>query len=97
MMFEWNPKKNEWLKEKRGISFEEIALLLGAGQLWRVADHWNQDKYPGQEIFFIPIRGYIYLVPYVIDNDTIFLKAAIPSRKATREYRQEIGEQYESI
>ena len=24
MKFEWNPEKNDWLKEHRGISFEEI-------------------------------------------------------------------------
>lgn len=97
MLFDWNPEKNEWLKQKRGISFEEIALLLGNGQLWRVSDHWNQEKYPGQEVFFVPIDGCIYLVPYVIDGETIFLKTAIPSRKATREYRRETGENHEEI
>lgn len=96
MIFEWNPDKNERLKEERGVSFEEIALLLGSGQLWRVADHWNQEKYPGQEVFFVPIRGYIYLVPCVVDGETIILKTAIPSRKATREYRREIGGHHES-
>ena len=89
MQFDWNPDKNEWLKRERGISFEEIALLLGSGHVWRVSDHWNQKKYPGQKIFFMPIDGYIYLVPYVIEGDTFFLKTAIPSRKATREYRAE--------
>ena len=97
MTFDWNPAKNEWLKEKRGVSFEEIALLLGSGHLWRVTDHWNQEKYPGQEVFFVPLRGYIYLVPYIIDGETIFLKTAIPSRKATREYRKEIGGHHENI
>lgn len=91
MLFDWDPEKNEWLKRERGISFEEIALLIGNGHLWRVSDHWNQTKYPGQEVFFVPIDDYIHLVPYVMDGDTIFLKTAIPSRKATREYRIETG------
>jgi len=95
MQFDWDPEKNEWLKRERGISFEEIALLLGSGQLWRVSDHWNQKKYPGQKLFFVPIDGYIYLVPYVIESDTIFLKTAIPSRKATRAYREGLEEQDE--
>ena len=39
MQFDWNPEKNEWLKRNRKISFEEIALLLAEGKLWKVADH----------------------------------------------------------
>ena len=97
LIFEWNPERNKWLKEKRGISFEEIAFLLGSGYLWRVADHWNQEKYPGQEVFFVAVKGCIYLVPYLIEDETIFLKTAIPSRKATREYRRERGGHHESI
>jgi hypothetical protein len=31
-------------------------------------------------------RNYVYLVPFVEDEHTVFLKAIIPSRKATREY-----------
>jgi uncharacterized DUF497 family protein len=89
MRFDWDPEKNESIKRERGVSFEEIALLLGSGVLWRVSDHWNQEKYPGQRVFFVPVDGYIYLVPYVLDGDTIFLKTAIPSRKATREFRSE--------
>lgn len=95
MKFDWNSEKNESLKQERGISFEEIALLLGNGILWRVSDHWNQEKYPSQKVFFVPIDGYIYLVPYVVDQDVIFLKTAIPSRKATKEYLKELEESHE--
>ncbi|NCD42318.1 MAG: toxin [Bacteroidia bacterium] len=91
MKFDWNPEKNEWLKRTCGISFEEIALLLGDGQLWMLIDHWNQEKYPGQEIFLLPIDDYIHLVPFVRDGEIFFLKTAIPSRKATREYKKEKG------
>jgi hypothetical protein len=40
-------------------------------------------KYPGQKIAMVAIEGYVYLVPYVENNDEIFLKTIIPSRKAT--------------
>lgn len=93
MQFDWNPEKNEWLKKERGVSFEEIVLLLGSGHLWRIAEHWNQKKYPGQQVFFVPIDGYIYLVPFVVNKDIFFLKTAIPSRKATKQYREETGDQ----
>ena len=34
----------------------------------------------------VKIKDYAYLVPFVEDEETKFLKTIIPSRKATREY-----------
>ena len=90
MQFDWDPEKNHELKQQRGISFEEIALLLGSGILWKVTGHWNQAKHPNQSVFFLPIDGYIHAVPFVRDGDTIFLKPAFPSRKLTRIYKAEL-------
>ncbi len=89
MKFDWDPDKNEWLKKERGISFEEIALLLGSGLLWKDAPHPNPENYPHQRVFLIPIDDYIYFVPYVVDGSTFFLKTAFPHRKATRDYLKE--------
>ena len=88
--FDWDPEKNEQLKRERGISFEEIVLLLGTGQLWAVSKHWKREKYPHQRVFLIPIDGYIYAVPFVRDKDAYFLKTAFPSRKLTKQYRKEL-------
>jgi uncharacterized DUF497 family protein len=88
MKYEWNPEKNEWLKKEREISFEQVIFHLSQGDLWKIADHPNQDKYPGQKIYFVIIEQYIYLVPYIRDKDQIFLKTIIPSRKATQEYKK---------
>ncbi len=90
--YEWNPEKNEKLKKERNISFEQILFHLSEGDLWKEADHPNQDDYPGQKIYFVIVDGYIYLVPFVIDDDYIFLKTIIPSRKATKDYIQENGD-----
>jgi len=89
--FDWDPEKNEWLKENRAISFEEIALLLSNGILWKQTKHPNQEKYPHQEVFLIPIDNDIFFVPYVINEDTFFLKTAFPQRKATKDYLNEKG------
>ena len=35
------------------------------------------------------IEEYVYLMPFVEDADTVFLKTIIQSRKATKEYRGE--------
>jgi len=96
MKFEWDPEKNEWLKKNRGISFEEIVFHLSQDDLWKVADHPDQEKYPGQKIYFVIVNSYIYLVPNVKEEKYIFLKTIIPSRKATRDYKKEIEEQDET-
>ena len=92
MKFEWNSEKNEKLKKERNISFEQIIFHLSEGDLWKIADHPNQSDYPGQKIYFVIVDGYIYLVPFIVDDDYIFLKTIIPSRKATKDYIQENGD-----
>jgi hypothetical protein len=87
--FEWDPEKNERLRAERGISFEEIVFHLGEGKLWKIESHYNQEVYPNQQIFFIPVGDYVYLVPFVENEGTYFLKTAFPSRKATKEFRKE--------
>jgi len=88
--FDWDPEKNEQLKKEPGISFEEIALLLGTGKLWAISKHWNERKYPNQRVFLLPIDGYIHAVPFVRDRAGYFLKTAFPSRKLTKQYRKEL-------
>ena len=89
MKFDWNPEKNEWLKRERNVSFEELALLLAGGVVWKTAEHPNKEKYPNQRVFLVPVGGYIYFVPFVIEGDTVFLKTAFPHRKSTRDYLKE--------
>jgi uncharacterized DUF497 family protein len=90
MKYEWDPEKNEWLKKKRGVSFEQIIFHLSQGDLWKVADHPDQEKHPDQKIYFVLIDDYIYLVPHNSEENHIFLKTIIPSRKATRDYKKEL-------
>lgn len=90
MTFDWDPAKNRKLKENRGVSFESMVVHLGRGDLWKVADHPNQDRYPGQQLFFVVMQDYVYIVPYEERGEVIWLITMIPSRKATRERRKEI-------
>ena len=89
MKCEWDPDKNIRLKRERNVSFEQVVFHLLEGDVWKVAAHPNQAKYPGQRIYFVSIDGYIYLVPHVLHKDHVFLKTIIPSRKATRLYLDE--------
>ncbi len=89
MRYEWDPQKNEWLKAERNISFEKILFHLSRGNVWKIADHPDQEDYPGQRIYFVIVEEYVYLVPHVVEEDYIFLKTIIPSRKATKAYMKE--------
>jgi uncharacterized DUF497 family protein len=84
LVIRWNPDKNRWLSETRGITFDEIFALLETDALLESYDHPNQEKYPRQKIFEIEAKGYVWLVPYVKDEGGIFLKTIIPSRKAKK-------------
>ncbi len=84
--FAWNSEKNELLKEQRGISFEEVVLNIQLGNEVDIFEHPNQERYPGQHILVVIIEDYTYLVPFVENEEEIFLKTIIPSRKATQHY-----------
>lgn len=83
---EWNEEKNKKLIEEREISFEEVLEALDGGGLLDILEHKNKKKYPNQKIMMVKIQNYIYLVPYAEDEQKIFLKTIIPSRKATKKY-----------
>jgi uncharacterized DUF497 family protein len=84
--YNWNPDKNEILRSRRGISFEEIVFHIEHGDEVDIFDHPNQERYPNQKISVVVIEGYAYLVPYVESETEIFLKTIIPGRKATKKY-----------
>lgn len=87
--FDWDPQKNELLRITRDISFESIAIHLGRGDVWKVANHPDQLNHPGQQLFFVIVEDYIHIVPFEIRGDVIWLITIIPSRKATRDFKKE--------
>ena len=84
--FAWDDEKNAKLKAERGIGFEDVVFHIERGDLLDILEHPNPDRYAGQRIFVVERDDYVYLVPFVEDAHTVFLKTIIPSRKATREY-----------
>jgi uncharacterized DUF497 family protein len=84
--FRWNPEKNEALTADRGISFESVVVAIESGGLLDILTHPNQAKYPRQRILVVAADNYVYLVPFAEEEDYLFLKTIIPSRKATRNY-----------
>jgi uncharacterized DUF497 family protein len=84
--FSWNAEKNEQLKKDRNVSFEEIIVQIEEGKLLDILEHPNQLKYQDQKIFVVELNSYVYLIPYIENEEFIFLKTIIPSRKATKKY-----------
>ena len=84
--FNWNIRKNEILKKKRKVSFEKVMDAMINGKILDVIKHPNSEKYPDQKIFVVDIDDYCYLIPFVENDEEIFLKTIFPSRKYTKIY-----------
>ena len=82
--YDWNSEKNELLKKLRRVSFEQVVLAIVSGDLTDRLKHPNPDQYPDQKVFLVEIEDCIYSVPYVEDDEKIFLKTIIPNKKATK-------------
>ncbi len=80
---EWNDFKNELLRNERSVSFEDVLQEIQQNRILANEEHPNRQN---QYIFIVRINDYAYLVPYVEDEEKIFLKTIIPSRKATKKY-----------
>lgn len=81
--FNWNSEKNKKLIKERGVSFEICLVKIESKD---ILDILNNINYPNQKIFVLEIEGYVYLVPFIENEDEIFLKTIIPSRKFTKKY-----------
>jgi len=75
----------------RGIRFEEVVLLLAGDDLLDVIEHPDSKKYPGQRIFIVRVGDRIVSVPFVEDEEKVFFKTIIPSRKLKRIYEKRKG------
>ena len=79
----WDSEKNEILKHVQGISFEEIAYLIESGQILEIEENPRRSN---QKIYILGIENYAVVVPFVENDDEIFLKTAFPSRKYSERY-----------
>ena len=77
----WNALKSERLKKTRGVSFEEI---LDA-KLLDILKHPNRVN---QSILIYEFKGYVWVVPCVMEGEDMFLKTLYPSRKYTDQYKR---------
>lgn len=84
--YDWSEEKNTLLKQERGVCFEDVVTVLNERRPLDTLDHPQEKKYPNQRIFVVELSGYAYYVPFVEDDEKIFLKTIIPNRDATKKY-----------
>ena len=85
-MIAWSAEKNAELQERHGFGFERVVVVLAEGGLLDERKHPNAERYAHQRQYVVAIDRYAWVVPFVTDGDTAFLKTMYPSRQATRDY-----------
>ena len=73
----------------RNVTLEDVKLAVEEGELLAVVRNLNSEKYPHQRMLVVNIKNYAYLVPFVEEDEYVFLKASIPNRKATKIYHRD--------
>ena len=66
-----------------GIGLSECAVAIEEG---RILDDIQSPSRPNQRMFILEIEGYAFVVPYVFDEHSVFLKTMFPSRMQTAKY-----------
>ena len=86
--FDWDAEKNVFLRETRGICFEDLILAINNGAQVIDEPHPNQKKFPHQRVIVVMLESYAVVAPYVIDEErqVRFFKTMFPSRRATKIY-----------
>jgi hypothetical protein len=91
----YSEEKNQILKTIRGLNFDDVLESLKKDNLVKDLKHFNTKKYFHQFLLLVQMRNYIYVIPYVINKNKkeIYLKTLYPSRKYTKEYKNELERQ----
>lgn len=77
---EWNEDKNKQLQVERNLSFEAIVVAIEQGKLIDIVPN-SSSHHTHQNVLVVEIDDYLVLVPFVEDEERIFLKTAFRSRK----------------
>lgn len=83
MDIRWNESKNQILKRERNVKFEDIVEIIQSGNEIDIIPH---PKRSNQRIIIVRIHGYIYAVPFIEEENGIFLKTIFPSRDLNKQY-----------
>jgi uncharacterized DUF497 family protein len=82
--FDWDPEKNLLLQSERKVSFEDVVTAIASGHLLDV--ELGRAGYSHQQVYIVALDGYAYMIPYVVEEETCFLKTIVPSRMHTKHF-----------
>ncbi|MDO8497977.1 MAG: toxin [bacterium] len=82
---DWSKDKNKKLKKERGIGFEQIVISIYKEKVIDIINN-PSSNFPTQKVYVVELNNYVYYVPFVEDEEKIFLKTIIPSRKIRKKY-----------
>lgn len=86
MKIRWCAEKNRVLKFRYDISFRRLLRCRFIAMI-------NHPGRANQKLMLFEREGYVWVVPFVTDEEGMFLKTFYPNRKYTRLYRE--GRLYE--
>ncbi|MHB8281072.1 MAG: toxin [Candidatus Humimicrobiaceae bacterium] len=87
-MIIYDDKKAQKLKLERNIDIDEIVELIIDKKYLDILEH---PKRGNQQIFILSYKGYIHVVPFVVDkNDDIVIKTVFPSRNFHKIYKESL-------
>ncbi len=87
MIFTWSDDKNYLIRRQRMIAFEDIVIEIDRNNLIATIHNHNPERYPGQHLFLVMVREYLYVVPfYQIDDDTVRFVTVYPDGGRMRQY-----------
>ena len=79
----WSTEKSELLHAQRGVRFEEVAALIDVGQDLVVVQHPGRAH---QRLLLVRLRGYVHVVPFVLNDTEMRLKTIFPDGRYTNIY-----------
>ncbi len=83
--FDWSDEKNIILRKERNVCFEDVVTAIENDKLLDIIK--NQSKnHQDQYCLIIDILSSAYIVPFVQEDNTFFLKTIYKSRKQTKKY-----------
>ena len=87
--FDWDDAKNAKLRAERGIGFEDIVFHIERCDLLDILAHQNPGRYAGQRIFVVRSEDYVYLVPFVEDEQSTSVRS--PTMKLDADEKELLG------
>ena len=92
--YRFNEEKDRLLKTQRGFGFKTIIKHIEKGNVVKVINNPNKQKYPKQKMYLIKMKNKIVIVPFIEEINYNFLKTIYPSQKYTKKY---LGRNYRLI